>query len=367
MNCTEVLKENVGLNMPKDHQHWVLAILVLLYLVGFFGNTLTLLALPYIRQKYGFEFSVLQTSTAILILHLSFCDLLYIVIGFTHFIHIIIVGRNPFSSLMTQYNVNLCYWVAFFRNLAANADLSTMGAIALCICKHKLCKLCRDAGNPSYHSKHNDPVFGATGIYLTIIIIWLLSFLSIVPDAFNLTGEYMWTDTIYGCDAVYSDHAGYGMIANIVINLIIIVCSYSIVIHQLISDQFNDVGDNQNETNPYTKHIKMFIFLSIAYTICIVPAFTLSWGMFNTQLDQYHQQILQAVTSCLYWSMYGLNFLLYIATSERMRAAYLKFMKDMFCKQRHQETENNTSATWWAGLYELSFGQNEKTISTTDI
>ena len=94
MNCTEVLKENVGLNMPENVQHWVLTILVLLYLVGFFGNTLTLLALPYIRKKYGFEFSVLQTSTAILILHLSFCDLLYIVTGFTHFIHIIIVGKS---------------------------------------------------------------------------------------------------------------------------------------------------------------------------------------------------------------------------------------------------------------------------------
>ena len=71
----------------------VLSFLCLLFAIGVVGNTLTLLALPYVRRKYGAQFSVLKSSTVVLLLHLSVCDLLYISVGFTHFIHVLIVGK----------------------------------------------------------------------------------------------------------------------------------------------------------------------------------------------------------------------------------------------------------------------------------
>ena len=83
---------NVGLNLTPSVRYSVLVVLFVLLLVGLVGNILTLLALPYVRNKYGPQFSVLQTSTAILLLHLSFCDLFYIIVGFTHFIHVLIEG-----------------------------------------------------------------------------------------------------------------------------------------------------------------------------------------------------------------------------------------------------------------------------------
>ena len=82
-----------GLNLSPSLRYTVLGVLILLLVVGSVGNVLTLLALPYVRRKYGYEFSILQTSTAILLFHLSFCDLLYILVGFTHFIHVLIEGR----------------------------------------------------------------------------------------------------------------------------------------------------------------------------------------------------------------------------------------------------------------------------------
>ena len=83
---------NVGLNLAPSLRYSVLVVLFVLLLVGLVGNILTLLALPYVRNKYGPQFSVLQTSTAILLLHLSFCDLLFIIIGFTHFIYVLFEG-----------------------------------------------------------------------------------------------------------------------------------------------------------------------------------------------------------------------------------------------------------------------------------
>ena len=58
---------------------------------GGFGNLLTLLSIPYVRMKYGTEFSLLQLNSVVLILHLSFTDLLYCLLGFPHFIQVWIV------------------------------------------------------------------------------------------------------------------------------------------------------------------------------------------------------------------------------------------------------------------------------------
>ena len=55
---------------------------------GGFGNLLTLVAIPYVRIVYGTEFCVLKLNSMVLILHLSFADLLYCVIGFPHFIQV---------------------------------------------------------------------------------------------------------------------------------------------------------------------------------------------------------------------------------------------------------------------------------------
>ena len=151
-----------GLDLPESTRLGVLIVLFILFAVGFVGNILTLLALPYVRKKYGPKFSVLQSSTAILLLHLSFCDLLYILIGFTHYIHVIITSnigyyqtrschitiseKNPFFSIDAPHSENLCYAGAFLRNLAAEADFATMGK----------CKSCVSAGTMKLHDSDMD-------------------------------------------------------------------------------------------------------------------------------------------------------------------------------------------------------------------
>ena len=69
----------------------VAGFLSLLLAVGVVGNGLTLLV---VRRKYGTQFSVLHSSTTSLLLHLSFCDLLYICVGFPHFIHVLVLSKD---------------------------------------------------------------------------------------------------------------------------------------------------------------------------------------------------------------------------------------------------------------------------------
>lgn len=354
-----------GLNLPPSLRATLLTILTILLLTGLAGNILTLLALPYVRKNYGSQFSVLNSSTAVLLLHLSLCDLCYLVLGFTHFIAVLLQDGDPYQVLGPPYSHQLCYVGALVRNWAAEADFATMGAIALCVCTHKLCPDCRVVGNPAMHDKHRDVVFGRRGIYVVIFFIWVVGFISISPDVFGVTGVYRWTNTMYGCDVSYTNQTHNNMAtaltgrANIFLNLLVIIVCYAIVARVLVLDQKEAHRTMRSpDGNMFTKHIKVLFVLSIAYTICVVPASVLSWGLFDKILAEYFSQqqlvILQAVSSCVYWAMYGLNFVLYITTSERIRAAYRVFLKDMFRKkQRKTGQEYSDTRTWWEGLRQL--------------
>ena len=194
---------------------------------------------------------------------------------------------------------------------------------------------------------------------------------------------------MYGCDGYtgFDNHTSFGSITNIVVNLLIIFVSYAIVARRLTLDQRGKINSpvSQAVNNMFTNHLKMLFSLSVAYTICLIPASVFSWGMFDNLLaeniDQKNLKTIQAISSCLYWSMYGmffksytkyltlfsfwfpgLNFVLYLTTSERIRAAYLIFLKDVFRKTR--KNENVDSIAWWLALRNLSLPEeNQKKIT----
>ena len=75
--------------------------LTVMLIVCVLGNSLTLVALPYVRDKYKEQFRNFQSAAFLLLLHLSFADLLYGVLGFPHFIHGLVVG-NAIVSVQTK-------------------------------------------------------------------------------------------------------------------------------------------------------------------------------------------------------------------------------------------------------------------------
>ena len=90
----------------------------------------------------------------------------------------------------------------------------------------------------------------------------------------------------------------------------------------------------------------MMLLLSLTYAVCILPAMTYSWGLWNTG----DPSTITNVSTCLYWCMYGglpsssvvlsfictsspgINFVLYLTTSSRMRDVYRQFLRDIFTK-----------------------------------
>ena len=311
---------------------YMVALSVML-VVNVLGNSLTLVALPTVRFYYKQEFSLLQRPVFLLLLHLSLLDLLYGLVGFPHFIHgLYLEGDNPFNY---DGGFTLCWWLAFFRNWFSQMDFANMGAIAFLARRQKLCKQCEDENDYSKHEEH-DWLFRRMGIMLIILVLWLTSLLSILPDCLGITGAgYKWTNKTYGCDVVYcaDSRESYGMIANILLNTLIIFVSYYSIVKKLVQESLAESLDPTLRPAIYRK-IKMLMRLVVGYTICVIPASFLCWGIFPLdwfeELDNVvYEQLFEATWNCLYWSMYCINFLLYYLPNSGIRRAYETFFEDV--------------------------------------
>ena len=106
---------------------------IIIALLTILGNLLTLCALPYVKWKYGSQFTILKFNSVTLLLHLSLCDLLYGLIGFPHLIHAYIYKSNIYSN-------EFCYLLGMSRNLIAYTDFNTIAVISCCIARQTLCR-----------------------------------------------------------------------------------------------------------------------------------------------------------------------------------------------------------------------------------
>jgi len=316
--------------LPDGLKYFLIVVLILMFLVCTVGNSLTLVALTYVRSYHGSEFTVLAGYSGLLLLQLSMFDFLYGLVGFPHFIHALFVEdfRDPFEDM--DHGAKWCWTLAMFRNFFAEADFSTIGAIALLACRQKMCTICKN-NDYSEHPKH-DVMFQKNGVYTIIFWTWAMAAGSIVPDALGITGDYVWSNTIYGCDVVYSGHKSYGMIINILINVVIIVVSYLLVGKRLYEEMKEIENVFPDSKDDYIRHIKLLFLLSISYCFCVLPASLLCWGQFNIDCWFPTVKVKLIFTSCLnilYWFMFCINFVIYLLTYNRIRLAYERFFMDM--------------------------------------
>ena len=121
LNQSELFDEPLKfININYFKKKCILNLISLIMSLGICINFLTLVALPYVRWKYDSEFSILRSPPLVLVLHLSLCNLLYCIIGFSHFYQNIAFGYFPLQR-------SFCFWVALIRNLMAQMSFATQG------------------------------------------------------------------------------------------------------------------------------------------------------------------------------------------------------------------------------------------------
>ena len=104
----------------KNTRYWMLFVIGAVGSIGTVCNIITISTFIYlycfperIKRKFGQEFSMVRDPVFFLILHLSFCDLLYCVIGLPSFWMVYYHGYFPYSEEM-------CKYFGFFRKLIGN-------------------------------------------------------------------------------------------------------------------------------------------------------------------------------------------------------------------------------------------------------
>merc|ERR1711860_345038 len=77
--------------------------------------------------------------------------------------------------------------------------------------------------------------------------------------------------------------------------------------------------------------------------------------------DNYQSRNVRAGIASWYWWIYGVNFIIYLLTSPRIRQAYCRFLSDMICRGGRVEKFRSKvkSETFWAARMENGVGNHQ--------
>jgi len=170
-------------NWFENSKMWLLLLNVnqnISLIIGALANLLTLIAIPYVRRKYGSQFSLLHLNSMVLILHLSLADLMWSLLGVPNILLVFLRQKGLISGRFS-YNVGL------FKLYGAYLSYNTVAMISCCVARHNICTTC--SGVSLAHDDH-DQMFGGRRVYLVCAYIWLVTFLTILPDIIGAPGNH---------------------------------------------------------------------------------------------------------------------------------------------------------------------------------
>ena len=164
----------------------------LILTIGGGGNLLTLLSVPYVYYKYQSSFPYLWNPVTLLMLHLSICDMCYVLIGVPTYVVVYIYGYFPGTEVM-------CWVLASLRHLVSWADILTQGVIAATRCigmlkNRKMTDVIKRIGNKKRF-------YVATAACLST---WVLSFFIASPIVFEQEdfGGFGYSEHFGMCNAI---------------------------------------------------------------------------------------------------------------------------------------------------------------------
>ena len=110
----------------------------MVFLIGFFGNLVTIATIIFARRNHPQEFTIFSHSSTPLLIHLGICDILYCVVGLPSFAIIFHAGYFPFPELscklvaIARYEMERKMQIApsindYCRNVIVYTDFITLG------------------------------------------------------------------------------------------------------------------------------------------------------------------------------------------------------------------------------------------------
>lgn len=178
------------------------------------------------------------------------------------------------------------------------------------------------------HHDDHDSIFGGKRVYLVCLAIWLIAVGCRLPDIIGSTGQFGWTGNAFVCDIKHANAEcnNVGPFINHIINITVVIVFYSAVIINMVKMRHKVYVPDEAE---YTELIKSISLTLLLLTITYL-AFLLPLMIFERCTVVGPQSIdIQSGVASWYWWLYGVNFLTYLTTNRRIRAAYRKFFEDV--------------------------------------
>eukprot|EP00092_Neocalanus_flemingeri_P012153 GFUD01013101.1.p1 GENE.GFUD01013101.1~~GFUD01013101.1.p1 ORF type:complete len:379 (-),score=55.89 GFUD01013101.1:514-1557(-) len=318
----------------------MLSVIGIVGIIGTVCNIITISTFLYlyffpqrIRKQFGQEFAMIKDPVFFLILHLSFCDLLYCIIGLPSYWSVYYYGYYPYSEAMCKYS-------AFFRNTLAYADFNTLSLISAYFAWR------RGRGRPRNGRYGRWPVLGI------ILWIWIFSFCLTSIPLFEVCGKIGY-DAVHGkchiieCEKCSEDSSFLfppgGVILAIGVGLpfITVLVSYGLV-YRTLSLETTDA-----ETWSQRRSV---MILTSCYFIFLLPIGIIEWlpGSVTSRA------FISVVVYCWYWFVYVVNFFIYIIFWRRIRKGIALMVKDVLgiagWKMKTKSDSAVHSVPWWIEL-----------------
>ncbi|XP_042230118.1 protein trapped in endoderm-1-like isoform X1 [Homarus americanus] len=316
---------------------------VIIAILGFFGNLLTILALPYTRR--------LRHSATYLVVNLAVAEGIFCVTILP------ISAAHLFTLYMTSgmrplFDTQGCNVFVFLRYVNIQAELLSIAAIAV--------NRCVLIAVPKKYPQ----VFSGPKTAILIAAIWLCSgFLMLIP-LLKIYGEFTYNHNTDECD--FSDNTKYGqgprklfLALGFLLPCVVIIVSYSYIFYKARqssvklqsrgSSLVKNTDNSSSDTRPTrpkeglrSRDIRIartigVIFL--AFLLCCTPVSVVHY------LDsKFHMPTLLLLLHPVYWAQYCINIFIYVFMNKQYRDAYVHYISRWW--PNFKEVVSRTKFKW---------------------
>uniref|UniRef100_A0A6A7FV57 Protein trapped in endoderm-1-like n=2 Tax=Hirondellea gigas TaxID=1518452 RepID=A0A6A7FV57_9CRUS len=303
---------------------------ILIAIVGFFGNLLTMVALPFSRK--------IRNASTWFVVNLAGAECLFCVTVLpmvaAHLLHL----RNTRHSLFSDDG---CRAFVFLRYVNVQAELLSIAGVALNRCVLIVAP---------YKYKE---IFSTRNTILIIIFIWVISIAIMALPLFGIYGEFAYNEHTHECD--FSDDTSNGqgprrvyLALGFLTPAIIIIFSYIFIFYKArrslmrlpnrpgpatpSSSLQDHQPSNNNRERPAvglrSRDIRIALTILVIFLVflaCCMPVSIMHYyddtGKHTTALLLLHP---------LYWLQYCLNIFIYVFMNKQYRDAYINYISSFW-------------------------------------
>ena len=312
---------------------------------GILGNLTTLVSIPFAasRKLYGFDRNF--TSTTIFILHLSFIELCWCLLGAIPFSYQLLAREWPFGTL-------LCKAHAIFVQIISPTEAAALACISITRCLGLI------------KGRHwRTFSYKKCNLILLLITPWILSLPTLFPYFVKSSGvDVGWSCTFGQCGTIsscqqststgacihestwFADFIPWYMFLIVLSSIIIIIICYVFIDRnaRMSSVYLKKEGKMSSQIQKRDlKMLKTILLLILSHGICNLP---LRFALFyNYIIPGAHLTLrIWYGLMMIYESQFALNFFIYAGSNEQYRKAYLYYWKYLTCQGAKINNVNNS-------------------------